>query len=165
MSITVQQPQAYDIIGDTLQIAGVAGGAFEAEYVYRIVAGSAELTGHFMASGPGNVGGHHQFQTEADLSGAAFHQVVAFLEVFHVSPKDGSIHDRAVVPVILGRQIMPDYTAYHEHRVRSGETLWSIAQHHYGNSDLHHRLVVANPSITNPNLISVGQVIRVPKGH
>lgn len=165
MSITVQQPQPYDIVRDTLQIAGIAGGAFEATYNYRIVAGSEELSGHFTASGPGDMGGHYQFQTEADLSGTGFRQVVAVLEVFHVSPKDGSVHDLSVVPVILGRQIMSDYTSYHEHRVRSGETLWSIAEQHYGNGALHHRLVVANPSITNPNLISVGQVIRVPKGH
>lgn len=90
---------------------------------------------------------------------------MAVLEVFHVSPKDGSVHDRTVVPVLLGRQIVPDYTAYLEHRVRSGETLSSIAEHHYGNGGLYHRLVVANPSITNPDLISVGQVIRVPKGY
>ena len=37
MSINVQQPQPYDIVSNTIQIAGMAGGAFEANDNYRIV--------------------------------------------------------------------------------------------------------------------------------
>lgn len=161
MSIHVQQPQPYDIVGNTVQIAGVAGGAFEAAYNYVITEGHDEVTGYFMA-GDG-VGGHGQFQTAADVSGAAFTHVVAYVEVFHTSPKDGEPRDRVVVPVILGARIVPGYTTYLEHVVKSGETLWKIAQQHYGNGSLYHRLIAANPSITNPNLIHPGDVIRVPR--
>jgi nucleoid-associated protein YgaU len=161
MSINIQQPQPYDIVSNTVQIAGTAGGAFEASYNYRISEGHDEVVGHFMA-GDG-VGGHGQFQTAADVSGAAFKHVVAYVEVFHTSPKDGSPRDLVVVPVILGAQIVPGYASYLEHVVRSGETLWGIAQQHYANGNLYHRLLTANPSITNPNLIQPGQVIRVPR--
>ena len=68
-----------------------------------------------------------------------------------------------MVPVILGRLLVPGYRTYLEHVVSSGETLWSIAQTHYGNGSLYHRLVHANPSITNPNLISAGDLVRVPR--
>lgn len=91
-------------------------------------------------------GGHSQFQIVADVSAAAFKHVVAYIEVLHESPKDGSPRDLVVVPVI-----------------QSGETLWRIAQQHYGNGNLYHRLLAANPSITNPNLIQVGDLIRVPR--
>ncbi|MGD7003784.1 Gmad2 immunoglobulin-like domain-containing protein [Corynebacterium halotolerans] len=161
MSIRIQQPEPYDIVGNNIQIAGVAGGAFEASYNYRVTEGHDEVTGHFMA-GDG-VGGHGQFQVMADVSGAAFTHVVAYVEVFHTSPKDGEELDRVVVPVILGERIVPGYTSYLEHVVRGGETLWGIARQHYGNGNLYQRLVTANPSITNPNQISVGDVIRVPR--
>lgn len=162
MSINVQQPQPYDIVSDSIQIAGIAGGAFEATYNYRISEGHDEVDGHFMA-GAGDMGGHAQFQIVADVAGAAFTHVVAYLEVFHTSPKDGSVWDRVVVPVILGEQIVPGYTSYSEHVVKSGETLWEIARQHYHNGNLYHRLLTANPSITNPNLIRPGEVIRVPR--
>jgi len=73
------------------------------------------------------------------------------------------MRDLVIVPVILGARIVPGYTTYLEHVVKSGETLWGIAQQHYGNGNLYHRLLTANPAITNPNLIHVGQVIRVPR--
>ena len=161
MSIEIQQPQPYDIVGGTIQIAGTAGGAFEASYVYRVTEGHDEVTGAFMA-GDGT-GGHGQFQTSADVSGAAFTQVVAFVEVFHQSARDGSELDRQVVPVILGPRIVPGYTTYLEHVVQPGESLWAVAQQHYGNGNLYHRLIAANPSITNPNLIHPGDVVRVPR--
>lgn len=109
------------------------------------------------------VGGHGQFQITVDVSKAAFTHVVAYVEVFHTSPKDGSVRDLVVIPVILGARIVPRYITYVEHVVKSGETLWGIAQQYYGNGNLYHRLLTANPSITNPNLIRVGDVIRVPR--
>ena len=45
----------------------------------------------------------------------------------------------------------------------SGDTLWSISKQHYGNGNLYHRLLAANPDITNPNVISVGDIVRVPR--
>lgn len=161
MSIDVQQPKPYDIVGSHVMVAGTAGGAFEASYSYRITEGHDEVTGHFMA-GDGT-GGHGQFQVVADVSGAAFTQVVAFVEVFHSSARDGSELDRQIVPVLLGARIVPGYTSYLEHLVQPGESLWAIAQQHYGNGNLYHRLIAANPSVTNPNLIHAGDVLRVPR--
>lgn len=109
------------------------------------------------------VGGHGQFQVTVDVSSASFSHVVAYVEVFHTSPKDGSARGLVVVPVILGARIVSGYTTYLEHTVKRGETLWRIAQQHYGNGNLYHRLLTANPSVTNPNNISVGDVLRVPR--
>lgn len=161
MSIHIQQPSAFDLVTNTVQIAGVAGGAFEAQFSYRIHEGHDEVTGGFMA-GDGT-GGHGQFQISVDVSAAAFMLNRVFIEVFHESPEDGAELDKVIVPAILGAKILPGYTNYLEHRVRAGETLWGIAATEYGNGNLYYRLVAANPhTITNPNLIDVGQVIRVP---
>lgn len=162
MSIDVQQPRPYDLVGDRIAIAGVAGGAFEAGFSYRIGEGHDEVTGHFMA-GDGT-GGHGQFQVEANVSGAAFKSERLFVEVFHVSAKDGSELDKVVVPVILGSKLVRRYTSYLEHVVRRGETLWGIAERYYGDGKHHARLVAANPlTISDPDKIRVGDVIRVPR--
>lgn len=162
MSIDVQQPEPYDIVSNTIMIGGVAGGAFEANFNYRITEGHDEVVGSFMA-GDG-IGGHGQFQLTVDVAGAAFKLDRVFVEIFHVSPKDGSELDNVSVPVVLGPQIVTGYTTYLEHVVQSGETLWGIANQYYGSGNLYHRLVAANPhTITNPNVIHPGDIIRVPR--
>lgn len=162
MSIDVQQPKPYDLLGNAIQIGGVAGGAFEANFNYRIHEGHDEVTGTFMA-GDG-IGGHGQFQLIVDVSGAAFQLNRLFVEVFHTSPKDGAELDTVVVPVVLGPKIIPGYTTYLEHVVQSGETLWGISNQYYGSGNLYHRLVSANPhTIPNPNLIHPGDIVRVPR--
>lgn len=162
MSIDVQQPRTHDLVSNHIQIGGVAGGAFEAAFNYRITEGHDEVTGGFMA-GDG-VGGHGQFQVTVDVTGAAFQLNRIFVEVFWTSPKDGVELDKVVVPVVLGPLVVPGYRNYLEHVVKSGETLWGIATQHYGSGNLYYRLVAANPgTITNPNVITPGMVIRVPR--
>ncbi|WP_447001926.1 LysM peptidoglycan-binding domain-containing protein [Saccharothrix isguenensis] len=162
MSIDVQQPRVHDLVGNHILIGGIAGGAFEAGFNYRVHEGHDEVTGFFMA-GDG-AGGHGQFQVTADVSAASFTLDRVFVEVFHVSPEDGAELDKVVVPVVLGPKIVPDYRTYVEHVVTSGETLWAISTRYYGDGNLYHRLVAANPgAITDPNAISPGDVIRVPQ--
>jgi nucleoid-associated protein YgaU len=129
MSIDVQQPRAYDLVSNNVQIGGMAGGAFEATFGYRIHEGHDEVTGSFLA-GDG-VGGHGQFQLTVDVSGATFTLDRIFVEVFHASPKDGSELDKVIVPVLLGRMIVPGYRVYLEHVVAAGETLWGISTKYY----------------------------------
>ena len=63
MSVDVQQPRPYDLVTDAVQIAGMAGGAFEATFNYRIHEGHDEVTAFFTA-GDG-IGGHGQFQARS----------------------------------------------------------------------------------------------------
>lgn len=162
MSVDVQQPRPYDLLSNAIQVAGVAGGAFEANFNYRVTEGHDEVTGFFMA-GDG-VGGHGQFQLTVDVSSAAFQLDRVFVEVFHTSPKDGTELDKVIVPVVLGAKIIPGYLNYLEHVVQSGETLWAISTQYYGSGNLYYRLVSANPhTISNPNVIHPGDIIRVPR--
>jgi nucleoid-associated protein YgaU len=162
LSVDVQQPRPYDLVSYPIQIAGVAGAAFEANFNYRITEGHDEVTGFFMA-GDG-VGGHGQFQLTVDVSSASFQLDRVFVEVFHTSPHDGAELDKVIVPVVLGPRIMPGYLNHLEHVVEPGETLWSIAALYYGSGNLYYRLVSANPhTIPNPNLIHPGDIVRVPR--
>ena len=54
-----------------------------------------------------------------------------------------------------------DATQWYE--VKKGDTLWKIAEHYYGDGSLHTKIFEANKdSIKDPNLIRVGQRLRIP---
>jgi nucleoid-associated protein YgaU len=55
----------------------------------------------------------------------------------------------------------PDYTQWHE--VKKGETLSKIAQQYYGDASLYPKIFEANKdTLKDPNLIRVGQKLRIP---
>ena len=99
------------------------------------------------------------------MSGAAFTLDRVFVEVFEMSAADGSEINKVIVPVVLGPQIVANYIGYREHVVRQGDTLWSIAETHYGSGSDHPLIVRANPALlTDPDLIFPGQVLKIPIG-
>jgi nucleoid-associated protein YgaU len=54
-----------------------------------------------------------------------------------------------------------DATQWHE--VKKGESLWKIAQHYYGDGSLYTKIFEANrDTLKDPNLIKVGQKLRIP---
>lgn len=53
----------------------------------------------------------------------------------------------------------PEAGVRQTHRVVSGETLWGIAERHGVRLE---ELLAVNPGIKNPNLISVGEAVRLP---
>jgi nucleoid-associated protein YgaU len=162
MTIRIDSPRSMDVVGDPVLISGIASG-FEATVNYRVHEGHDEVVGFFnVGSGTGE---HSQFQISVDVSGASFTLDRIFVEVFEESAEDGSEINKATVPVILGSRIVSGYLGYREHRVRSGETLGSIANQHYGDSSAYLLIVRANPTlIVDPDLIFPGQVFKVPIG-
>ena len=48
------------------------------------------------------------------------------------------------------------------HKIRSGDTLSSVAEMYYGHQKYADLLVRTNPEITNPDRLRIGQVIRIP---
>lgn len=162
MTNRIDQPRTLDLVGDPVLIGGVGTG-FEAVLQYRVTEGHDEVTGHFMVGG--GTGEHGQFQLRVDVSGAAFTLDRLFVEVFELSADDGSEINRVTVPVIYGPGIVSGYVGYREHTVVSGDTLWAIAADHYGDGSLFNRIVRANPAtITDPDVIVPGQVLRIPIG-
>ncbi|MGD0624950.1 MAG: LysM peptidoglycan-binding domain-containing protein [Thermodesulfobacteriota bacterium] len=54
-----------------------------------------------------------------------------------------------------------DATQWHE--VKKGETLWKIAETYYGDGSLYTKIFEANrDTLKDPNLIKVGQKLRIP---
>lgn len=156
----IQQPKPFDLVGAKIQVAGVGSG-FEAVLSYRIHDGHDERTGTFSAGGTGIVA---QFQISVDVTGAAFQLDRLFVEIFEESASgDGTELNKAVVPVILGARIVPNYVGYSLHKVKRGDTLTAISRQYYGDSGHVDEIVRANPvAISNPNVIIVGQALKIP---
>jgi Immunoglobulin-like domain of bacterial spore germination/LysM domain len=162
MTNRIDQPRAFDVVGNPILVGGVGTG-FEATLNYRVHEGHDEVTGFFNVGG--GTGEHGQFQLQVDFSGAAFTLDRVFVEIFETSAQDGSEINKVIVPVILGPRIVPNYIGYREHVVQPGDTLWAIAQANYGNGNQFPLIVRANPTqITDPDLIVVGQVLKIPIG-
>ncbi len=159
MPARVDQPQPFDLVGGQLLIAGVGHG-FEGTLRWRVSEGHDERSGIIAA---GSLGAFRQFQATADVAGAAFTLSRLFVEVFEESPETGEEIERVIVPVLYGPLIMPGFLGYREHEVVAGETLSTIAGDFYGDPGQYPRIVAANPlTITDPDVIFVGQVLRIP---
>jgi nucleoid-associated protein YgaU len=56
-----------------------------------------------------------------------------------------------------------DWSATQYHEVKKGDTLWKIAVKYYGDGSLYTNIFEANRDILkDPNLIKVGQKLRIP---
>jgi hypothetical protein len=162
MTIRIDQPRLLDLVGNPIMIGGIGTG-YEATLSYRVGDGHAEVTGHFSVGG--GTGENAQYQVRPDLSSVEFTLDRLYVQVFEVSPKDGSETSLQTVPVIYGPRIVPGYIGYREYTVVSGDSLWSIAQAAYGDGSLYPRIVRANPAqITDPDVVYPGQVLRIPIG-
>ena len=158
----MQQPQPYDLIGPDLQVAGQSL-TFEGNVQWSLDEGHDQLSG-FITNG----GGVSQFQfTITGIGDTAMKLPRLFLHVFEedVSDGEGFPPPSTVVPCIYGPLLVDNYEGWLPHTVQAGDTLSSIASTHYGDPAAFPVLVAANPqTIVNPDLIFVGQVIRVPLG-
>ena len=67
------------------------------------------------------------------------------------------------VPILFGPMILAGYTGYWEHTVVAGDTLTSIAQRYYENNDWQPIQQANQHVVSDPNLIFVGQVLRIPR--
>jgi len=55
------------------------------------------------------------------------------------------------------------WSAEQWHEVKKGDTLWKISERYYGDGSLYMKIFEANRNILkDPNLIKVGQKLRIP---
>lgn len=160
--ITVRQPQPFDIVDDPVGVCGVGTG-FEATFNARVRDGSGvELASGTIRAGLGN-GALGNFHAELPL-GAVPPTPSGTIEVFESSAEDGSEINKVVVPVTFGRALVDPYGGFLQYAVEAGDTLSSIAVQFYGDAAFRSRLYEANRhQVHDPNLIFVGQVLRVPQ--
>ena len=162
--LSVRHPQPYDIVGDKFTLCGF-GGAFEA------VVGGATLTddnGAVLAkilpmNVPGSGSSHTLFEFPVTYSVPATAQ--GTLTVDADNPSGLPENDfRVTIPLTFGRPLLnSSYGGFASHRVVTGDTLFGLAEDHYGDGNLWHRLFIANRDrIADPDVIQVGQLLRIP---
>ena len=161
MTIRLDQPRRFDLVGNPVMIAGIGTG-FEATINYRIHEGHDEVTGAITVGGGG--GEHAQFQQKVRVGGAAFTLDRLFVEVFEISAKDGSELHKVRRPVFLATRMVKGYVGYREHVVKRGETLSAIARRHYGEPNFQPIMRANAHQLDDPDLIFPGQVLRIPIG-
>jgi nucleoid-associated protein YgaU len=159
----VRQPQPFDLVDEPVEVAGV-GTAFEAVAQARLRDGNGtEITS--MAITVGGTGTWANFRFSISAGGVAA-TPQGTLELYTLSARDGSEEGTIVIPITFGPNLMsPDpYHGFAQHEVVSGDTLSGIAQHWYGDASLWPRIFEANRNqVLDPNLIYVGQVLRIPQ--
>ena len=161
MSIRLDMPREFDLVGSPVQIGGIGTG-FEATINYRVHEGHDEVTG-FITVG-GGTGEHGQFQKRVGVAKAAFTLDRLFVEVFEVSAKDGKELHKVTRQVLLATRMVKGYIGFREHTVKKGDTLTKIARKHYGTDDFQPIFRANVHLLDDPDVIQVGQVLRVPIG-
>jgi len=107
-----------------------------------------------------------QFQTGiTGVAGTAMKQPLMFLTLFSESPADASRQDETTVPIIYGPLLIDGFEGNRPYIVQPGDTLSAIAAAQYGDASRWPTIHTANQHIVpNPDLIFVGQQLRIPIG-
>ena len=159
--ISVRQPVAFDLVDNPVQVAGVGTG-FEGVFAARV----RDANGTQLAQVTINAGGTGiwaNFTATLDVGGVPS-TPQGTLEVFESSAKDGSDINKVIVPITFGAALIDPYHGFSQETVQAGDTLSALAQRWYGDANLWPRIFEANrDQIVNPNLIYVGQVLRIPQ--
>jgi nucleoid-associated protein YgaU len=159
--ITVRQPRPYDLVDDPVAVCGVGTG-FEATFAARVRdANGAELAQVPIHAGGTGIWGN--FHVTLPL-GSVPATPQGALEVYGFHAGTGAEINKVVVPIVFGRALVDPYHGFAQHEVVAGDTLSSIAQQFLGDPARWPAIFEANrDQIFNPNLIYVGQTLRVPQ--
>lgn len=161
MNIEILQPKPFDLVGDTIMIAGNAVG-FEAHLSVTVTDGHGEVTGSATA---GSVQ-IRQFQASIQVpADTPFTLDRVFVQLSDDSGgEDGVAPPTVVVPVLFGPRILPGYSGYWLHTVVAGDTLSALSTRYFGDTSKIGVIQRANQHIvSDPNLILVGQELRIPR--
>ena len=163
--IAVRSPQPFDIVGDSFTLCGL-GVANEG-----VVLGSATLTGGdgavlaqlALMSVPGSRFLFTLFDFTVTYGVPSRAEGILLVEADNPS---GLLQNSfsVTVPVTFGRPLLDaSYAGFRPHKVVGGDTLFGIAQAAYGDGHLWHRILIANrDQVNDPDVIRVGQVLRIP---
>ncbi|MCR8549310.1 LysM peptidoglycan-binding domain-containing protein [Salipiger sp. P9] len=157
VTLDIQQPQPFDLVGPTILIAGNAA-AFEGTLSITVSEGHDEVTGFTQVGSLGL----RQFQAQIAIPpGTAFTLNRLFLTLADDTGNENG--PSVTVPVLYGPLILPGYAGWQPYTVQPGDTLTSIAQAQYGNGDFQPIFQANQHILANPNLIFPGQVLRIPR--
>lgn len=160
--ISVRQPRPHDLVDDPVGVCGIGTG-FEGTISARVRAANGnELARRSIHAGGSGIWGN--FRVGIDLPGRP-PTPRGTLEVFEESESgSGQELHKVVVPIVFGTNLITGYVGFAQYEVQSGDTLSSIAQQFYGDTDKWRIIFQANRNqIEDPDVIFPGQVLRIPQ--
>ncbi|WP_030484823.1 Gmad2 immunoglobulin-like domain-containing protein [Nocardioides aequoreus] len=155
--VRVRQPAKDDLVGRRFVVTGIGSG-FEGTIGIRVRRGD-RVVGRGFAQSAGGGFALGEFSTTVELDRAPRPGTRLVVEVFGDTGDDGPGSDLRRVEVIC----FPDLAGWLLHRVERGDTLTGIVRQarDFGRTTLA-QVVAANPAVTDPDVIRVGQLLRVP---
>jgi nucleoid-associated protein YgaU len=164
--VAVRSPRPFDVVGDGFSLCGL-GGANEGVIGTAVLKDNhgtvlAEVSPMFV---PSSGFLFTLFDFPVAIGAPATPEGV--LTVDADNPSGLPQNDfRVTVPLTFGRVLLGgSYEGFQAHRVVADDTLSGIAQSAYGDANSWPRLFIANrDTVTDPDLIRIGQVLRVPFG-
>lgn len=162
MNIEILQPRPFDLVGSTILVAGNAV-AFEGTLSISVSEGHDEYHG-FASVGATSI---RPFQGSIEIPAVNAFKLDRLFVTFSddTGGEEGSMPARVTIPVLFGPRIMPGFGGYWLHTVVPGDTLTAISRHYFdGDASKVSVIQRANQHIvTDPNLIFVGQLLRIPR--
>ncbi len=156
-NLIIQQPQPYDIVGSDILISGTAV-AFEATLTINVTEGHMDYNSFTM------VGSLALKQFQGHIAIPDVHEFQLSRLFLTLADNTATADGPAVtIPILYGPKIMAGYTGFRHYTVKSGDTLTKIAQSEYGNNNYFPIMEANQNIISDPNLIIVGQVLRIPR--
>ena len=158
--IAVRQPRPYDIVDDPVRVCGVGTGS-EGQIAARVRDGhGTQLARASVHAGGTGIWGNYDAALPVGVPSTA----QGTLEVFEVSPKDGSEQHKVVVPITFGPALVDPYHGFAQYTVVAGDTLSGIADKYYGDPNRWPTIFEANRNqLQDPDHIFPGQVLRIPQ--
>jgi nucleoid-associated protein YgaU len=155
--VRVRQPAKNDLVGRSFVVAGFGSG-FEGTIGIRVRQGT-RVIGRGFAQSAGGGFALGEFSTTVELDRPPRAGTHVTVEVFGDSGEDGQGSDLRRVEVI----VFPELAGWLLYRVETGDTLTSIVRtaRDFGRTTIA-QVVAANPAITDPDEIRVGQQLRIP---
>jgi hypothetical protein len=157
--IEVRQPKPHDVIGRTFTIAGFGTG-FEATVLWRVLGRNASVLGEGRVQGVGSNGVLDDFGHDVTLTTTSARAATVTLQVFgdDASGQHPPGPDLNEIPLVLFSGLQ----GFRLYEVVRGDNLTHIARDHGQNTTVDDIFAANRDLLDDPNLIKVGQVLRVP---
>lgn len=155
--VRVRQPAKDDLVGRSFVVTGIGNG-FEGTIGIRVRQGT-RVVGRGFAQSAGGGFALGEFSTRVTLDRAPRAGTRLVVEVFGDTGDGGAGSNLRRVEVIC----FPDLAGWLLYRVERGDTLTSIVRmaRDFGRTTVA-QVVAANPAVTDPDTIRVGQQLRIP---
>jgi phage tail protein X len=162
--VRVRQPARHDLVGKRFLVSGIGNG-FEGTIGMRVLDPQGRVRAEASAQSAGGMAGVGEFSTHITVDKPPRDGTRLTLQVFGDNP---GLPDEGPSPGFNLREVevimFADLRGFLLYRVENGDTLTSIVRklRDFTRTTVA-QVVAANPRITDPDVITVGQRLRIPQ--